>query len=189
MFSGNRLNVRKIIMVMTSDGYCTHFQSRVSIEQTLEWITGLHLELICRFENGFHSLDRCLFLAFRDWGMARKKSERVKKPGGLLLIDSKKEQKLIITQVLKLCPEKKSQNRIWWLALLCLLKFIWYLFGNSAGAFCVRVKVHSNDFSTELTWTQQNSRDLAPLKYYFCISATSTWWSRVRILSLNLFKF
>ena len=32
-----------------------------------------------------------------------------------------------------------------------VMKFVWYSLHNSSGAFCVLVKVLSNDFSTELT--------------------------------------
>ena len=63
---------------------------RINIEQTLGWITGLHLESISQFEKGFRSQDRNLLQAFIDWGRVRKNSERVKRPGELLLIDWKK---------------------------------------------------------------------------------------------------
>ena len=58
------------------------------------------------------------------------------------------------------CVLKKLQKKY---GLLSLLNFILYLLPNSAGTFCVRAKALSNNFSTELTWTQQNSRDSAPL--------------------------
>ena len=51
-------------MVTTSDGYYSHFENISNIEQTLDWITGLYLKLISRFEKGFRSLDRDLFQAF-----------------------------------------------------------------------------------------------------------------------------
>ena len=54
-------------------------------------------------------------------------------------------------------PWKKRQKIIIIYGLLSLLNFMWHLLeNNSAGALCVQVKVLSDGFSTELTWTQQN---------------------------------
>ena len=57
------------------------------------------------------------------------------------------------------------QNDYLWFAFLA--KFRVNLLRNSAGAsFCAGVKVLSNGVSTQLTWAQQNRRDVAgtPLK-------------------------
>ena len=63
-FIKRTVHFRKM-MVTTSEGYYSHFEN---IQQTLEWITGLYLKLISRFEKGFRSLDRDLFQAFIEWG-------------------------------------------------------------------------------------------------------------------------
>ena len=53
----------------TSDGYYIYWATlSINTEQTLERITGLHLELISGFEKGFRSLDRNPFQAFVEWG-------------------------------------------------------------------------------------------------------------------------
>jgi len=59
------------------------------------------------------------------------------------------------------CVLKKPQANYY--GLLSLLNFICYLC-SYAGAFLVQLKVLSNDFSTELTSTQQIAHDSAPLR-------------------------
>ena len=57
----------------------------------------------------------------------------------------------LFLQVFKL--SWKNEKKVY--GLLSLLNFFRYL-RNCAVAFCAWVKVLSNDFSTKLTWTQQN---------------------------------
>ena len=60
--------------------------------------------------------------------------------------------------------------------LLSVLNFIWHLLRNFAGALCVWVKVLSKDFNTELTWTQQKTRDWTPLNVEFDNWVDSNPW-------------
>ena len=68
--------------------------------------------------------------------------------GNELKLDKKNSH--LFFQVLKPCLEKIAKKKTEY-GLLSLLNFNGYFLRNSAGAFCVRVKVLSNDFGTEVT--------------------------------------
>ena len=76
------------------------------------------------------------------------------------------EPRMEITCVLiKLLSNVLIIAKKYYYGVLSLLNFIsLHLLHNSAGAFCVRLKILSSDLSKELTWTQQNPRDSSPLK-------------------------